>query len=673
MSTHVLSIPCVCNTTCISDGAAAEGKTAAEQLHADVFGFSDGFGLGGTSDGHRHGAGSGTGAGAAATRGAGRSPAATAGRSGASAGAHVDPAAGDDCAAGIARHIEVASHALKLLPGDAAPMIVILTDGVLSVPDLSEYDNLVMQLVRHDISCHVVQVGGAAPTMAPLGLPADPASMQYLAIATGGAHLVATVSSRGISAAWKGATSRPHGAPHGAHGTSADGAARYAAASEARARTRARARARARARQRRRREALRVRFGPSESVLAAARRRRDQRRMVRGQHKAAARGIALGTRGAVDSGGDSGGAGGGGGGGDDATGGGASSGVDGTGGDSSGSGDSSDSEGSAAGGPTGPDEDQEHGITWHLNTPTPMTGTWTDPAVASWPRFLRLIWCRSSLMRRNPAVVAGPASEASPGAAVQGEASAGNGASPGSTKPSKDHPTRHVRRRSRTHGFKSLPPPPRMLMSLTSEQLMVGVAPPPWLGRRPVQLMRTPVSDAWLLDGGGDVPFGASVGLRGSFSPAPRPMHRSSHGSYGHLPPYAHGSRSGIDGGRTGDVAALHGAGVDVSTAVGRWDPMVLPESLTASTLREYVPLVWGVFRVKRGPVSYPFLTVLHACACVCGCVWLCVPVCLCLVLCVAGIACLRIHATCWSAEHERASPSSTPAPRAAAVLAGAA
>lgn len=81
---------------------------------------------------------------------------------------------------GIARHIEVAAYALKLLPPDAAPMIIVATDGVLSVPDLSTYDNLVMQLVRHDIACHIVQVTGTAPTMAPLGLPSDPASMQYV-------------------------------------------------------------------------------------------------------------------------------------------------------------------------------------------------------------------------------------------------------------------------------------------------------------------------------------------------------------------------------------------------------------------------------------------------------------------------------------------------------------
>lgn len=58
----------------------------------------------------------------------------------------------------VADVLENCVFALNSLPLEAAPIIIVVTDGVLGYPDVTEYDHLIMQLVRHDIQCHFIQV-----------------------------------------------------------------------------------------------------------------------------------------------------------------------------------------------------------------------------------------------------------------------------------------------------------------------------------------------------------------------------------------------------------------------------------------------------------------------------------------------------------------------------------
>lgn len=48
--------------------------------------------------------------------------------------------------------------ALQLLPSSAAPVVFLLTDGVITPPDSGTYDNLLMVLNREEVTCSVVQV-----------------------------------------------------------------------------------------------------------------------------------------------------------------------------------------------------------------------------------------------------------------------------------------------------------------------------------------------------------------------------------------------------------------------------------------------------------------------------------------------------------------------------------
>lgn len=56
--------------------------------------------------------------------------------------------------------LQNAVFALNSLPGSAAPMLVVVTDGVVDLFDAYSYDNLLMQLVRHDVQCSFLRVGG---------------------------------------------------------------------------------------------------------------------------------------------------------------------------------------------------------------------------------------------------------------------------------------------------------------------------------------------------------------------------------------------------------------------------------------------------------------------------------------------------------------------------------
>jgi hypothetical protein len=100
--------------------------------------------------------------------------------------------------------VQAVAFALKFLPFDAAPLAVVLTDGVGERPPSTAYDSLMMQLCRHDIPVHCVQVGTgwtgegdavAAAASGALALPRhsfgfvpDIDGLAHMALVTGGAH-----------------------------------------------------------------------------------------------------------------------------------------------------------------------------------------------------------------------------------------------------------------------------------------------------------------------------------------------------------------------------------------------------------------------------------------------------------------------------------------------------
>lgn len=83
--------------------------------------------------------------------------------------------------------LQNAVFALNSLPSDAAPVLVMVTDGVVDLFDAYSYDNLLMQLVRHDVHCHFLRVGGGenAPNSS-FGFVPDVDLLRFIAGTTGG-------------------------------------------------------------------------------------------------------------------------------------------------------------------------------------------------------------------------------------------------------------------------------------------------------------------------------------------------------------------------------------------------------------------------------------------------------------------------------------------------------
>lgn len=84
--------------------------------------------------------------------------------------------------------LQNAVFALNSLPSSAAPLLVLVTDGVVDLFDAYSYDNLLMQLVRHDVQCHFLRVGGGdnAPNSS-FGFVPDVDLLSFIASTTGGA------------------------------------------------------------------------------------------------------------------------------------------------------------------------------------------------------------------------------------------------------------------------------------------------------------------------------------------------------------------------------------------------------------------------------------------------------------------------------------------------------
>ena len=77
---------------------------------------------------------------------------------------------------------------LSLLPNDASPRIVLITDGVRSVNDLGIYDNLIMRLNREEIPISIIQVASFSPEASFCFIP-DSDRLKFIAGSTGGIFL----------------------------------------------------------------------------------------------------------------------------------------------------------------------------------------------------------------------------------------------------------------------------------------------------------------------------------------------------------------------------------------------------------------------------------------------------------------------------------------------------
>ena len=83
-----------------------------------------------------------------------------------------------------------AMFVLKMLPLDACPLIVLLTDGVTILPEECEsYDSLLMLMSREDISCSAVQVGSGYHDFSSFSYVPDTAFLKHFVSCTGGTYI----------------------------------------------------------------------------------------------------------------------------------------------------------------------------------------------------------------------------------------------------------------------------------------------------------------------------------------------------------------------------------------------------------------------------------------------------------------------------------------------------
>lgn len=79
--------------------------------------------------------------------------------------------------------------ALQLLPSNSSAGIIIITDGVTSVPDVAVCETLLNQLRSGTVACSFVQVGGVYSYDCSFGHVPNVELMKFIAMATFGAYL----------------------------------------------------------------------------------------------------------------------------------------------------------------------------------------------------------------------------------------------------------------------------------------------------------------------------------------------------------------------------------------------------------------------------------------------------------------------------------------------------
>ena len=82
--------------------------------------------------------------------------------------------------------LENAAYALKSMPMEAAPVVVLFTDGVCAFEHT--YDDMLMQYSRHKIACHIVQLGSKDQPHTSFGYVPDAQLLRFVAIRTKGSY-----------------------------------------------------------------------------------------------------------------------------------------------------------------------------------------------------------------------------------------------------------------------------------------------------------------------------------------------------------------------------------------------------------------------------------------------------------------------------------------------------
>jgi len=89
----------------------------------------------------------------------------------------------------LASCVHKSVFALKLLPPDACPSLILIGDGVTSAPDLTAYDNMTMLLNREDITCTTILVGSGPHLHCAFGYTPDTEILRHLSTSTCGAYI----------------------------------------------------------------------------------------------------------------------------------------------------------------------------------------------------------------------------------------------------------------------------------------------------------------------------------------------------------------------------------------------------------------------------------------------------------------------------------------------------
>ncbi|CCI40584.1 unnamed protein product [Albugo candida] len=110
----------------------------------------------------------------------------------------------------LSQMLRNAVYALNSLPMAASSFLVIITDGVVDQFDAYSYDGLLMQLVRHDINCHFIQLGGSIASDQCFGYVSDTDFLRFLAKATGGRYWTLDMLSQANSQSGDSMVSKRH-------------------------------------------------------------------------------------------------------------------------------------------------------------------------------------------------------------------------------------------------------------------------------------------------------------------------------------------------------------------------------------------------------------------------------------------------------------------------------
>ncbi|XP_064625448.1 KICSTOR complex protein SZT2-like [Lineus longissimus] len=94
--------------------------------------------------------------------------------------------------AGFVNMLRYGILALQLLPENTSAGIILITDGVIGLPDMTVLDALLSQLRNSTVACSFIDIGGQSQSNSSFGYIPYTELMQFIATATFGAYLAAT-------------------------------------------------------------------------------------------------------------------------------------------------------------------------------------------------------------------------------------------------------------------------------------------------------------------------------------------------------------------------------------------------------------------------------------------------------------------------------------------------